>query len=895
MSCVLLVVCLGALSAGQNLVANGSFENTGAKADVPAAWTTSGNRDIVQQLVIGAGRDGKRCARLICSQFREGGPDHHAMLGQVGKVAVQSGHWYQLAFWARAKDLKEGAVEISLVNTRVWNNVGLAEAFRPRSTWQRFAFVFRARDDLAAESSRLQMWFKSTGELWLDDVELVETPAGQRWLPTIQGEGVKNLVPNSSFECGTANWGSFTWGLGGWAGNLYRLEGELDEGNAHHGQASLKIALQPRNYPVYWFDYYQPVRQPVKRVLAANHGWFAVEVGKPLTLSAYLKADQENVAGQLVVQEANGRMLSQKVTVGKAWQRQQFTVRPQQAYVFIAVGLDLEASKRDAATLWVDAVQLERGATATAYEPRHEVETFVETNMPGNLFTDVARGLGFQVRAFNNGATEQTITGKLKVTDFFDQDVLTQAVTLTVPAHQHAQTRLIPAAQGKRGFFRAQWTTPKVTQSLRCAVLEPIRPTPRDSFFGFNHAYPWDFLVERARDAGVVWWRDWSMRWDTVEPEKGRWDFTIPDEQIQRLLKLDCQVEILLPFPSAKWSTSMNPKVLQTIPAGNTYLRSRIPLAFAPKNGDDFGTYAAEVVKRYKDAKPHSVTHYQILNEPVYTNYSLPRQYGYGLSDYVKLLDIAYRRMKAVDSSCRIVGGISAGLSSRYTSDFIKEGGLRHLDVSDLHIYDPDRPVESYTEPYVNLQRLQEKHGGEKPVWITEYGCYADDDPPSIPSTFGDDTMNRCSWPSERAATEHIVKFATVSMARGVRKIFFHAGVCGTINGADAGGILFEYGGTPRRMYAGVHVFNALFGVPKAWHGSHPDPEGFQAHLFHTSRGNVGIAWNTGEKPRKLALVEGVQAFDLMGNEVRGKVIAVTESPVYLVARDMKLLHSVCH
>ncbi|MFO1500990.1 MAG: hypothetical protein U1G07_21805 [Verrucomicrobiota bacterium] len=32
-------------------------------------------------------------------------------------------------------------------------------------------------------------------------------------------EGVTEWVPNGSFECGTANWGS-TWGLSGWAGNL---------------------------------------------------------------------------------------------------------------------------------------------------------------------------------------------------------------------------------------------------------------------------------------------------------------------------------------------------------------------------------------------------------------------------------------------------------------------------------------------------------------------------------------------------------------------------------------------------------------------------------------------------------------------------------------------------
>ena len=43
--------------------------------------------------------------------------------------------------------------------------------------------------------------------------------------------------------------------------------------------------------------------------------------------------------------------------------------------------------------------------------------------------------------------------------------------------------------------------------------------------------------------------------------------------------------------------------------------------------------------------------------------------------------------------------------------------------------------------------------------------------------------MNRCRWPSERAATEHLVKFAAVTFAHGVRNIFFHAGTCDWIMG----------------------------------------------------------------------------------------------------------------
>jgi len=45
----------------------------------------------------------------------------------------------------------------------------------------------------------LQVWFKSTGTLWLDDVTLAETSDKPQWYPRIGTEGVTNAIPNSSF------------------------------------------------------------------------------------------------------------------------------------------------------------------------------------------------------------------------------------------------------------------------------------------------------------------------------------------------------------------------------------------------------------------------------------------------------------------------------------------------------------------------------------------------------------------------------------------------------------------------------------------------------------------------------------------------------------------------
>jgi hypothetical protein len=138
------------------------------------------------------------------------------------------------------------------------------------------------------------------------------------------------------------------------------------------------------------------------------------------------------------------------------------------------------------------------------------------------------------------------------------------------------------------------------------------------------------------------------------------------------------------------------------------------------------------------------------------------------------------------------------------------------------------------------------------------------------------------------------VKFAAVGFAHGVEKIFFHAGTAGRINGPDAGGVLFEYGGAPRTMYAGIATFTKMF----RW-VTFPlqvvDRDGLHGYVFSTidspldlpnSRHPVvAVAWSL-EKARRLTIDPAAKALDLMGNTIGERTIELTETPVYLVALE---------
>ncbi len=203
----------------------------------------------------------------------------------------------------------------------------------------------------------------------------------------------------------------------------------------NNGRHSLRISLNASTLPVFWFDYYEPVRQPVRRVLAANRGWFRVKPGERLTLSACLRADVDAVTAQLAAVQPGDRNLCKAAVVGREWTRQEFSFVPSQPFLFVAVGLDLEASKVDAASLWVDAVQLERGAQATAYHPRQPAESFLESHATGNIFTNVPQGCGFTVHAFNDADTSTEVRGRLVLTDFFDQRVFGSEPRIKLAAH----------------------------------------------------------------------------------------------------------------------------------------------------------------------------------------------------------------------------------------------------------------------------------------------------------------------------------------------------------------------------------------------------------------------------------------------------------------------------
>ena len=397
-----------------------------------------------------------------------------------------------------------------------------------------------------------------------------------------------------------------------------------------------------------------------------------------------------------------------------------------------------------------------------------------------------------------------------------------------------------------------------------------------------NHAYPDTWLIQKAGGAGILWWRDWSVKWQTVEPEAGKFDFRTADVQIDRVRKAGGKVVVLFPFPSSYWASSGDPQVIATQAKGNQYLASRLPAAFAAKKIDDFKRYIGESVKHYRD---RGITVYEVLNEPLYTTYALPAAFGYKMSDYVAHLEAAWTAAKAADPKCLVIGGIGCGPGDGRAREFVESGGLKFCDIVDIHIYSAPSQFDYLEDSCKALAALMAKRGEPRPMWVTEFGVYADDDPAVTPPRTGDQTMERCVRSSEREASCDIVKLVSMFGAYGVEKVFFHAGTAPAINQPNAGGVFFEWGGAPRKMYAAAAVLARNLPPDARFVKADALGPGFKAYTYKTAAGLLTVAWSDEEGGRKLALRPGVAATDIMGNALDGKSVQVDGTPIYLTAK----------
>jgi hypothetical protein len=571
------------------------------------------------------------------------------------------------------------------------------------------------------------------------------------------------------------------------------------------------------------------------------------------------------------------------VKLGTEWKRQTFTFKAAERYVFVMAGPDLESNED--VNFRIADVQLEKGDAATPFEARATVEFALGR---GGVFAPPWRRI-MQWLVANHGSKAVRATFTMEATDFEDKPVPLAADPIDVPAGAVA-TRDLAIPPEWKGFYRVRGTAKagecSATFDLPIAVVPP--PVAKDTVLGINHAFATSDLIEVAAKAGVTWYRDWSLKWEHMEPARGEFHWERGDAQIDRVLEEGAHVLPLLPpFPSANWSSEAPANVPTT-----GYPGIRLRTAWGPKDPKDLGTFVGKGVERYRDR----IHVWEFLNEPIYTDYALPGEgktkFGppvYTAADYVRLLGVAAGAMRAADPQCRIIGGVAGGADG-LARGVIAAGVLKHCDILNLHFYPGARRPEAFLPEMDALLAAMDAAGGRKPIWITEFSYYAADRLPEKPFTPGVGAWAEARFlESERECADLTVRFFAVMLSRGTEKIFIHSGGSGSANEPNFECCLMDYGGAPRKVFPALAVFCDLMGPSPRAAGDRRFGDAGYAMAFEAADRSVVLLWkdSPGAKVRVEAPADP-KRLDLMGRELPRGPVDLSTSPIYLVGQAGK-------
>lgn len=274
-----------------------------------------------------------------------------------------------------------------------------------------------------------------------------------------------------------------------------------------------------------------------------------------------------------------------------------------------------------------------------------------------------------------------------------------------------------------KGLVKAFRQRPLRTEDMAAVRFAGVNPFGANTFFEQEvEESKLRRSMELLRDAGITWVRQ-QFPWDRIEVNK-KGDFNGQSgstwAQYDRIVTLaqeyGIQIVARLDLPP-DWTRQ-----------DNSARRS------PPDDYQDYGDFVAAVVSRYRG----KVHHYQIWNEP-----NLAAEWGKTPSaqDYVRLLQMAYLRAKAIDPGVVI---LSAALAPTLgTPDGLNESDLTYLqamyDAGAGNVFDVlsaqgyglwTGPGDRVAEPaHVNMSRVQllrevmvRNGDAEKAIWISELG-----------------------------------------------------------------------------------------------------------------------------------------------------------------------------
>ena len=844
-----------------NLVKNGDFAALDAKGK-PKDWAISFSgppEALGGSFSLVAGPEDRKAIRIECATYPPSKKTKWIILSQSGILKTRKGKRLLVSLWVKQEKLQSAAVSLAIMNRRPWSKI--AQTTIPvTEEWQKVETILPI--GRASDNTRFQIFFTEVGTLYVSDIRVAETdrheiefnPIRKRMLEEMQPAPQKNIIRNSSFEVGIDGWGTADFDH-----NVVKI----DSTQARYGRNSARMDFDEQSLPVGYRDYHRSKRPARTRLRLVSAGWLRLEKGKTYSLSAFLKSNKTDQKAILGVFYMTRKSDAKSIQVKNEWERYELTFAARDAFAFVGVQSETEDHSE---RLWVDAVQLEKGAV-TEYSPRYPVEIAVYPKRPGGVYY-ADEAVAFDVAAHFHGGADRAAMD-VRVVNYRDECVHESrldvskgggATDLPVPIKDNGYYRLTGTITGQEADH---------TFRIPFVVLFPYAKTygGQSSRFGTNHPYYSDLCQALSREAGIGWVRDWTLTWNSVEPEKGQWDFSHADVFYDRARKFGLNILAILPDPSSSWASS-GPDDIKGKRLGDAYA----DLWYLPKDMSDYRTYCAKCMERYSDR----ARVWEVMNEPYKTQ-------GWKVDDtYSEFLRIVRDEARKAGQGLEVM---RCGLV--YFRD--EKASALASELSDIlseHVYPRYNNTKRFLEAVRSRDRFLKEHNIHKDIWMTEYGKYSDDNPHVQDAGFSHFLSNG----EERVATAYNIKYLTILFSHGVSKVFFHQRTWPLgLNWKPLSihfDMLFRYGPTPHKLFAAANAFSWLL-PPGTSPGVPVNEEGpVFAYRFERKTDRVLILWADKEevKPAEdvMKQMQGAAIYNMMGGRVE-KLRAVGDEPVYVI------------
>jgi hypothetical protein len=229
------------------------------------------------------------------------------------------------------------------------------------------------------------------------------------------------------------------------------------------------------------------------------------------------------------------------------------------------------------------------------------------------------------------------------------------------------------------------------------------------SYWGIQASTLDPVLLERAAEIGIKWTR-LGASWNSIEKEKGIYDWSRTDEAFDAILKTGITPFVTVGHGNELYSpltTYDDPKLAEI------YGYRPAPPIKDPVAMEAWLKFVEATVTRYRDR----IIYWEVWNEPNHRNYwgSKPDGKEYGL-----LLKQTAELIRKIQPEAKIIGGSTAGIHPDYTDDFLSVGTADLIDIITYHNYGSVPEARAYRA--VELLKVIDKYNPSIELWQGECG-----------------------------------------------------------------------------------------------------------------------------------------------------------------------------